>query len=329
MNYLRQWGFGALLVLATVSVEAAGKTYISFGSCPVGCTSYTWTAGIADLLNRKIDGIEAVAEGTKGYIDNARLLSKGDLQVAMATTASAVDAYNGRGAFKGVKPGRMVSWMSIASTYTHVISLEDSGISSFADLKGKNVGMGQPGGTSLIDTEALMATFGLTEGKDFKPFKVRLGPMIDGLTDGNIDAVIWAGSIPLGPVIKLTATHKMKLLEFSDAEVKALQAEHPAFYRVTIPAGTYKGVDSGVRTYGNGNAMTIDAEMPEALVYEMTKVIMTNLKDLGKVHPALAKMSKDTVLKGFSVPLHPGALRYYREIGVPGVEEFAAKFPSK
>lgn len=329
MSYLKSLGVAAVISIAALAAEAAEKTYVSFGSCPVGCTSYTWTAGIADVLNRKIKGIEAVAEATKGYIDNARLLSKGEIQVGMATTASAVDAYEGRGAFKGIEAGRVLSWMSIAPTYMHVLTLPGSTISSLADLKGKKVGMGQPGGTSLIDNQALMSTLGLVEGKDYKAFKIRLGPMVDGLADGNIDVVLWDGSIPLGPVIKLTATHDIKLLEISDAELETLQAKYPAFFRVTIPAGLYKSVDSDVRVYGNGNAMTIDSKMPEDLVYEMTKVILTNLKTLAKVHPALAKLSKETVLNGFSVPLHPGALRYYREIGVPGIEEFAANFPSK
>jgi len=327
MKYLTTLGFAAALSMTSMVAEA--KTYISFGSCPVGCTSYTWTAGIAEVLNRNVKDIEAVAEGTKGYIDNARLLSKGDLQVAMATSSSAVDAYKGQGAFEGVEPGRMVSWMSIAPTYLHVISLDGTEINSLADLKGKNVGMGQPGGTSLIDAEVLMKTMGFEEGKDFKPFKIRLVPMTDGLVDGNVDVALWVGSIPLGPVIKLTATQKMNLLAITDEELAALQKANPAYFRVSLPAGTYKGQGEAVETYGNGNAMTIDAKLPDDLVYEMTKAIMTNLESLAKVHPALAKMSKDTVLKGFSVPLHPGALRYYREIGVPGIEEFAEKFPSK
>ena len=150
MKLLTHFCASALLAASALSVSAQDKTYISFGSCPVGCTSYTWTAGIADLLNREVANIEAVAEGTKGYIDNARLLSVGDIQVAMATTASAVDAYNGTGAFEGVEPKRVLSWMSIAPTYMHVVTIGDQSLNSLADMKGKRIGVGQPGGTSLI-----------------------------------------------------------------------------------------------------------------------------------------------------------------------------------
>jgi TRAP transporter TAXI family solute receptor len=329
MNFMSLLGAAALFATTGFTANAQDRTYVSFGSCPVGCTSYTWTAGIADVLNRNMENFEAVAEGTRGYIDNARLLSAGDIQVAMATTASAVDAYNGVGVFDGVEPGRVLSWMSIAPTYMHVITLESDSISSLEELRGMRVGMGQPGGTSLIDNEALMSTLGLIEGDDFEAFKIRLGPMLDGLADGNIDVVLWDGSIPLGPVIQISSTQSISLLEITDDELAALQVNNPAFFRVTIPGGTYRGVDEDVAVFGNGNAMTIDAELPEELVYEMTRVIMTNLDTLGQVHPALAALSPATVLRGFSVPLHPGALRYYREIGVPGIEEFAAQFPSE
>lgn len=329
MNLKTFFGAAALCSTLGLAANAEDRTYVSFGSCPVGCTSYTWTAGIADVLNRNMENLEAVAEATRGYIDNARLLSAGDIQVAMATTASAVDAYNGVGVFEGVEPGRVLSWMSIAPTYMHVITLEGDSISSLQDLRGKRVGMGQPGGTSLIDNQALMSTLGLVEGDDFKAFKIRLGPMLDGLADGNIDVVLWDGSIPLGPVIQISSTQSVNFLEITDDELAALQADHPAFFRVTIPGGTYNGVDEDIAVFGNGNAMTIDANMPEELVYEMTKTIMSNLDTLGAIHPALGALSADTVLRGFSAPLHPGALRYYREIGVPGIEEFAAQFPSE
>ena len=328
MNMKFNFGAAAMVLATAFPAIAQDKTYISFGSCPVGCTSYTWTAGIADLLNRNVDGVEAVAEGTKGYLDNARLLGKGEIQVAMNTTAAAVDAFNGTGAFDGVEAGRALSWMSIAPTYMHIVTVGDTELNGLADLKGKRIGMGQPGGTGLLDNLALMQSLGLEEGDDYEAFKVRLGPMLDGLADGNIDVVLWDGSIPLGPVIKLATTHDVTLHPVTDAELETFQADFPAFFRVTLPKGLYQGVAGNIPVYGNGNAMTIDAKLPDDLVYAMTKVIMENTESLAKVHPALANITKDTVLDGFAVPLHPGALRYYREISVTGIDAFAAQFPS-
>ena len=104
-----------------------------------------------------------------------------------------------------------------------------------------------------------------------------------------------------------------------------LQAAYPPYFRLSIPGGTYEDVADEVPTYGLANGLVISADVSEDRVYEMTKAVFENLDALAGVHPAFGKMSKETVLNGFGSPLHPGALRYYREIGVPGIEEFVTR----
>jgi uncharacterized protein len=317
----------ALAILASPSTVLA-KTQISIGSCPVGCTAYTWSAGIADVINKNVKDVQVTAEETKGYVANVKLLSKGDLEASMATTLSSYGAYKATGIYKGGKPGQILSWLSIAPVAMHVITIDGGPVKTLADLKGKRVGMGQPGGVSMLDADAMMGQLGLTPDKDFKAFRVRLGNMANMLSDGNLDAALWNGSFPLPPVIKLGAKHKVKLLPISDAFYGALSKKYPPYARLSIPAGTYKGIDKATPTYGLGNALVISAKVPEALVYNMTKAIMTNLDRLKGVHPAFGRVNKSTVLNGFGAPLHPGALRYYREAGVPGIEEFVKRTSS-
>ena len=240
----------------------------------------------------------------------------------MATSLSAYEAWAATGNYAGTEPGKILSWMSIAPVAMHIITTEGSGVASVADLKGKRIGMGQPGGVSMLDANVLMAK---VAGEDFEPFRVRLGDMVDMLGDGNIDAALWNGSFPLAPVIKLAATRDLTLIPIDDAFFADLQAEYPPYFRLSIPGGTYEDVADDVPTYGLANGLVISADVPEERVYEMTKAVFDNLDALAGVHPAFAKMSKDTVLNGFGSPLHPGALRYYREIGVPGIEEFVAR----
>ncbi|NNK96123.1 MAG: TAXI family TRAP transporter solute-binding subunit [Desulfobacterales bacterium] len=304
---------------------AIAKTQISIGSCPVGCTAFTWSAGIADIINKNVDGVQVTAEETKGYVANVKLLNKGDLEASMATTLSSFGAYKATGIYKGDQPGQILSWLSIAPVAMHVITLDDGSVKTLSDLKGKRVGMGQPGGVSMLDADALMEQLGLTQGKDFKDFRVRLGNMADMLADGNLDAAIWNGSFPLPPVIKLTAQHKVNLLPISDDFYNKLREKYPPYFRISIPAGTYKGIDTDTPSYGLGNALIIHAKVPEDLVYEMTKAIMTNLDRLKAVHPAFGRVNENTILNGFGAPLHPGALRYYREVGIPGIEEFVKR----
>lgn len=315
----------ALFAVSMGSTPAIAKTPISIGSCPVGCTAYTWTAGIADVINKNVDGVQATAEETKGYVANVKLMSKGEMEAGMANSLSAYSAYKGEGPFKGAEPGAVMSWLSIAPMAVHIITLKDGPVKSVDDLKGKRVGMGQPGGTSMLDAEALVQGLGLKPGTDFKDFRVRLGNMVDMLSDGNLDAAIWNGSFPLPPVIKLAAQHPVNLVPIPDAVYQNVHGKYPPYFKINIPAKTYSGIDAPTATYGLGNALVINAKVSEELVYNMTKAIMTNLETLKGVHPALGRVSKETVLNGFAAPLHPGALRYYREIGVPGIEEFVKR----
>lgn len=317
-------GFKMAVITAALSMSTAAHAndYLSIGSCPVTCTAYTWSAGIADIINKNVDGVEATAEETKGYVANIALMQNGELEASMATSLSAYEAWAGTGNYAGTEAGKILSWMSIAPVAMHIITVEGSGVNSVADLKGKRIGMGQPGGVSMLDADVLMAR---VAGDDFEPFRVRLGDMVDMLSDGNIDAALWNGSFPLAPVIKLAATRDLKLIPVDDAFFSSLQADYPPYFRLSIPGGTYEDVSADVTTYGLANGLVISADVPEERVYEMTKAVFENLDALAGIHPAFGKMSPETVLNGFGSPLHPGALRYYREIGVPGIEEFVAR----
>ncbi len=307
-------------------VAANADDFFSIGSCPVSCTAYTWSAGIADVINKNIDGVEATAEETKGYVANIKLLQDKEIEASMATTLSSYEAYAATGPYEGGEPGKILSWMAIAPVGMHVITLEGGPVNSLSDLKGKRVGMGQPGGVSMLDANVLME---MIAGDDFEAFRVRLGDMVDMLSDGNIDAALWNGSFPLPPVIKLSAQRDLKLIPISDEFYADLSAKYPPYFRLSIPGGTYEDVAGDTPTYGLANGLVISADVSEGRVYDMTKAIFENLDDLAGVHPAFGRVSKETVLNGFGAPLHPGALKYYREIGVPGIEEFVARVGEK
>ncbi|MFK7881460.1 TAXI family TRAP transporter solute-binding subunit [Roseobacter sp.] len=316
--------FAAAALLAPIAAQA--DDFFSIGSCPVGCTAYTWSAGIADVINKNIAGVEATAEETKGYVANIKLLQDEEIEASMATTLSSYEAYAATGPYEGGEPGKILSWMAIAPVGMHVIALEGGPVNTLADLKGKRVGMGQPGGVSMLDANVLME---MVAGDDFEAFRVRLGDMVDMLSDGNIDAALWNGSFPLPPVIKLSAQRDVKLIPISDEFYADLSAKYPPYFRLAIPGGTYEDVAADTPTYGLANGLVISADVSEDRVYAMTKAIFESLDDLAGVHPAFGRVTKETVLNGFGAPLHPGALKYYREIGVPGIEEFVARVGEK
>ncbi len=320
----RAFVLAAGMALVPVAAQAADLN-VSIGSCPVGCTAYTWSAGISDVVNRNVPGVRMTAEETKGYVANIRLLQKGELEASMATSLSSYEAYTATGNFKGSEKGQIMSWMAIAPVAMHVITLADSPVMTLADLKGKRVGMGQPGGTSMLDADALMTTLGLVPDQDFKPFRVRLGNMVSMLADGNLDVALWNGSFPLPPVKKLTAQRDIRLVSVPDDVYEKHHAAYAPYFRLSIPGKLYQGVDQPTPTFGLANGMVILKKIPDDVVYAMTKAVFENLDKLAGVHPAFGKVNKDTVLNGFGAPLHPGALKYYREIGVTGIEEFVRR----
>lgn len=318
---------GTVVVASLLSSPAAlaADLNLSIGSCPVGCTAYTWSAGIAEVINNNVEGVRVTAEETKGYVANIKLMQKDQIEISMATSLSSYQAYAATGPYEGGEKGEILSWMAIAPVAMHVITLKDGPVQSLADLKGKRVGMGQPGGVSMLDADAMMNVLGLTPDTDFKPFRIRLGGMADGLADGNLDAALWNGSFPLPPVVKLTAGREIQLIPISDEFYDKIRAEYPPYFRLSIPGGLYKGVDEPTPTFGLANGMVLSKDVPEDIVYNMTKAIFENLEGLKAVHPAFGRVTKESVLNGFGAPLHPGALKYYREIGVPGIEDFVTR----
>ncbi len=317
----------ALLGVAALASTAYAqkKTFVSIGANPVGLTAYQWAAGISDLANRKVGGIKANAEATKGYVANIRLLLNKKIEAGFSNSKVAYDAYAAKGAYKNDKKGQILSWISVAPIAMHVFTLEGSPIKTLQDLKGKRVGMGQPGGTSMLDAETLFSAIGLKPGTDFKDFRIKLGKQVNMLGDGQLDAAIWNGSMPLPPVIKLKARRKVSFIEIPDAVSAKIRKKAPPYYEYDIPANTYPAQPKAINSYGLGNVLLVRADISEKIVYGITKAIMENLGHMKSVHPAWGKVSKSTILRGFSAPVHPGALKYYREANVPGIEAFVKR----
>lgn len=313
------------LSFGAVAPAMAQDTFVSIGSNPVGNTAYQWAAGIADLINRNVDGVQMTAEGTKGYVANVRLMLDSQIEAGFSNSKLAYEAYLGEGDYADVEPGQILSWMSIAPIVQHVVVMEDSDIMDLSDLAGKRVGIGQPGGTSMLDAEILLEAIGLTPGEDFTDFRVKLGQMVEMLSDGQIDAFMWNGSIPLPPIIKLTSQNDIRILPIPTGVSDAIRAQYPAYSEGDLPANTYEDQPDAVPSYRLGNVLLIRADVDEEIVYQATKIVMENLDHMATVHPAWGRVSADSILGGFNAPLHPGALRYYREAGVSGIEEFVTR----
>lgn len=304
------------------AAAAQEKIFVSIGANPVGNTAYQWAAGIADVVNNNVKGVEATAEGTQGYVANIRLLLDDKIEAGFSNSKVGYEAATAQGDYKDAKKGHIQSWLYLAPIIMQVFTLEGSDIKTLADLKSKRVGMGQPGGTSMIDAEILFEAAGLKPGEDFKDFRVKLGQMAEMLGNGQLDAVVWNGSIPLPPIIQLNAQHDIRFVQIPDEVSEKIRAKYPSYFEIDLPANTYEDQKEAVNSYGLGNVLMIRSDVSKEVVYNMTKAIMENLQHLRGVHPAFKNLTKESVLTGLKAPLHPGALRYYDEIGVSGLDAF-------
>lgn len=317
---------GAFAALSLMFASSAiAETYLSIGSNPVGNTAYQWAAGISELVNKNVSGVKAAAEGTKGYVANVQLMLDGKVEAGFSNTRLAYEAHHAQGSYEGQKKGQIVGWMSVKPIYMQVVVKADSDIKSLSDLRGKRVGMGQPGGTSMLDADLLMETVGLTPGQDFTEFRVKLPTMVDMLGDNQLDALIWSGTPPMPPVIKLKSQHDVRFLDIPRDISEKIMKVSPAYTKGDLKANVYADQPNEVKSYMLGNVLLIKADVPEEVVYQATKAVMENLDFMASVHPAWKTVEKDAIVNGFTIPVHPGALRYYREAGVAGIEEFAKR----
>ncbi|MEZ5740373.1 MAG: TAXI family TRAP transporter solute-binding subunit [Burkholderiaceae bacterium] len=312
-----------LALLGPVGAHAADIN-LSLGSCPVGCTAYTWSAGIADVINREVKGVRATAEETKGYVENIKLLQRGEMEAAMATSLSSYQAYSGTGTFSGGKKGEILSWMAITPVAMHVVTLADSPIKTWPTSRASGSAWGS---RRHLDARC---RFDDGDARAQARYRLQAVPGAPWQHDGH--AGRWqpgCGAVerqlPASPLKKLTSQREIRLLPVPQPVFDKHQAAYPPYFRVTIPGKLYEGVTQDTPTFGLANGLVILKSVPENLVYDMTKAVFENLGKLKGVHPAFGRVSKDTVLNGFGAPLHPGALKYYREIGVPGIEEFVAR----
>lgn len=290
---------------------------ISIGTVPAGQAYYTMGAGIADVINKANIGTNVVAEETNGMPVNVQLMMNKEIEFAFVNNLMAAQAYTATGSYSEYEPGQVLSVMTLAPTEMHIAVPADSDIKTIYDFAGKRVGVGQPGGIALEVANMFLSAIGYKDG-DFERLEINLQNQCDYMQDGQLDVLIWIGSAPLAAVTGLVATKDMRFLEIDDSAVEKMKAVCPVAEKCTIAANSYSGQTEEVPSFCLRGMLVARADLSNEAVYQVTKLIMENVETLGNVHAALKAISPETVTNGMSsdTPLHPGAQRYYEEIGM-------------
>jgi TRAP transporter TAXI family solute receptor len=277
--------------------------------------------GLAALISKHLPGVEATAEVTTASVDNMKLLHANRVALAFTLPDTAWDAHQGR--MKGFNEKVAVRALAaIYSNFMHIVALEDSGIKTVADLKGKRVSTGAPGSGTEVTGLRVLEAYGVTI-KDLKSQdRLGAGESAGAMKDRKIDAFIWDGGLPTAAVLDLGATPgiKIRLIPQGDAVAKMVAKYGPLYFLGAIPKGTYAGMDADVAVVAVTNLLTVHERMDEAMAYQLTKLLHEHTPELVAIHPAAKEISLKSAVMGSPIPFHPGALRYYKEkaIKIPG-----------
>jgi TRAP transporter TAXI family solute receptor len=293
--------------------EAQKKKFISIGTGGTGGTFYIVGAGIAKVINKYAPGMKATSEATGAVIENCKLVGTKKLTLAFNTPGESYWAYKGEKMFKERYEG--LRWvMGGHSQVQHILARADSPIKSIEDLRGKRVGVGAPGSGTAGTAIATLEANGLKQGVDYKPEWLSFVEVVEGLKDGTIDAGFITLGLPGSAVIDLTTSRAIRFLPLSKEVQHKL--EPLFFFPGIIKKGTYKGLNEDVPSVTNLVNLITHKDVDTETIYAITKVIHEHTRDLAEVHPAGNEYSLENALRGLTIPLHPGAEKYYKEKGV-------------
>ncbi len=309
----------AVAASMTLSGAVAAQEFISIGTGGVTGVYYPTGGAICRLVNksRKEHGIRCAVESTGGSVYNINTIKAGELEFGVAQSDWQHHAFHGTSKFSDNPFPEVRAVFSVHPEPFTLIVRGDSGIEDFAGLKGKRVNVGNPGSGQRATMEVVMDAFGIGMDDLALATEYKGSEMAKQLCDGNIDAMIYTIGHPAAAIKEATTTCDAHLVSVTGPEVEKLVADNP-FYRVaTIPGGMYKGTDGDTTTFGVGATFVTSAKVSDKVVYTVAKSVMENIEDFRKLHPAFANLNAaEMVNDGLSAPLHPGAEKAYKELGL-------------
>lgn len=299
--------------------EHGGITRLSIATGNTGGVYYPYGGGIAKVVSEALPLVQVTAEVTAATVDNLKLIQLGKVDIAFALADTLDDAVKGRGPFARTGAVRARTLAVLYPNYTHLVTVEGSGVDRITDLKGKVVSTGAPGsGTEVIALRVLRAA-GLDPDRDLRRQALSVNASADALKDDKIDAFFWSGGLPTASVLDLASTAGLtaKLIPNDDV-LPALQAEfgEALYHRLVMPKGSYPGQAADVAVVGVQNALVVDADMDEALAFDLTRTLFEKRRELAAIHPEARLLDPARAVVGSPADFHPGAIRYYRDQGV-------------
>jgi len=305
-------------MLAAATAPAQEKFSLSIGTGGTGGVYYPLGGGLANVLSKYVPGLQATAEVTGGSVDNLKLISGSQRYIGFSMADAALDAFQGEDKFKGHKvPLRTL--MVLYPNRMHVVTVEGTGISKMADLKGKHVSTGSPGSATEVMAFRVIEAAGLDKDRDMKRERLGVAESVNAIKDRKIDAFFWVGGLPTAAVTDLANTPgmKIKMVDHS-ASVPAMNKKYGNLYvEDVIPKATYRGMEADNHIATVWNILVTSDKLSDKVAYEIVKTMVEKRDDLIAVHKEAANIKLENQKAAATpVPFHPGALKYFAERGI-------------
>lgn len=313
--------FGAVafgMVAYTPTGSWAQQSFITIGTGGVMGVYYAAGGAICRLVNkdRSQHGTHCTVESTGGSIFNVNALKAKELDFGIVQSDVGYNAYHGEQQFEQPFSG-LRSVFSLHPEPITIVVNPESGAESFEQLKGKRFNVGNPGSGSRASFEQLLAAMDLD--LDYFSLASELRPDEHGkaLCDGKIDGFVYGVGHPSANIQDPTNTCRAKIIPLQGPAVDALVSDHPYYAQVEIAGGLYPENPDSVPTYGVLATLLTREDVPVSQVYQLVKGVFENFEDFKRLHPALAQLHKEQIVAdGLTAPLHPGAERYFKEVGL-------------
>ncbi len=301
------------------------KMQINIITGSTGGTYYALGGAMANVWNKYLDNVQVTPQPGGASVESINRVNAGEVELGMAMNNIADDAWNGRNSYN--EPIR--NFRAIGVIYPEVyqgVALKESGIKSIEDIKGKRVAVGPVGSGTLVLTEAVLTETGMTFN-DIKAAYDGFGDAASKMKDGHLDAAFNVLSVPAAAIQDIQTVREIEVIEIPNDIYEKIKAKYPFFSQYTIPAGTY-GNEEDKLTVNCQAALYVSPDLPEDVVYDITKVWFEQTAEVAQAHAAaqwladeLAAGKLETALMGITTPLHPGAYKYFVEKGIEVPDE--------
>ncbi len=298
----------------------AKTQYVTIGTGGITGVYYPTGGAIAKIVNKKrnVYNIRCTVESTGGSVFNVNAIMAGDLEFGVVQSDRQYQAIKGEAEWQ--RKGAQADLRAVFSIHPESVTLVaavDSGVKDIADLKGKRVNIGNPGSGQRQNSIDALEAAGINFESDLSAKSAKAAEAPGLLQDGHIDAFFYTVGHPSGAIKEATAGAR-KVTFVSITGIDELLAKYPYYAKSVIPVKLYPGVEneSDVASFGVKATFVTSIQVPEDMVYAVTKEIFDNFEDFKKLHPAYTVLTKEGMLEGLSAEIHPGAMKYYKEVGL-------------